>query len=107
MRAGKHISREGKGYFQDSTDIYIDLSSHLSVPEQQVKNRRTKWKKVERITNECATSTHLYQTVFYQGSSLLNEAGRIMKKKPYGDITTTKAVIQVNSAQYSKTRVSE
>ena len=39
-------------------------------------NRRTKWKKVEKITNQ--------------------EAGRIMKKKPYGDITTTTADIQNN-----------
>ena len=47
-------------------------------------NRRTKWKKVEKITNE--------------------EAGRILKKKPYEDFTTTTADIQNNSAQYSKTQ---
>jgi hypothetical protein len=39
-------------------------------------NRRTKWKKVEKITNQ--------------------EAGRNMKKKPYGDITTTATDTQNN-----------
>jgi hypothetical protein len=46
------------------------ISNHLSVTEQLVKiwfqNKRTKWKKVEKITNQ--------------------EAGKIMKKKPYGDL---------------------